>query len=211
MAALSDLNRMVQAKGTAGYQAVVDEFISATEAIDFVALHKPYLHLIPASPARILDVGAGAGRDAAALAAMGHQVVAVEPLRDFLRVAQSRHKSKAIQWLADSLPDLTNLNSQYGPFDFILVSAVWHHLQESERKPAMKRLATLTTTGGILALSLRNGPAGAGIHNFPTDCKQTIKLAERHGFELVSRVTNEPSLIQGKPGVTWSKLAFKRR
>ena len=75
----------------------------------------------------------------------------------------------------------------------------------------MKRLATLTTNGGILALSLRNGPAGAGIHNFPTDYKQTIKLAERHGFELVSRVTNEPSQIQGKPGVTWSKLAFKRR
>ena len=35
--------------------------------------------LIPATPSRVLDVGAGTGRDAAALAALGHSVVAVEP------------------------------------------------------------------------------------------------------------------------------------
>ncbi len=202
---------MPQVKGTAGYHAVVDEFVSATEAIDFAALHKPYLHLIPTSPARILDVGAGAGRDAAALASMGHQVVAVEPLVEFRLAAQKRHKSKTIQWIEDSLPDLKNLRKRDGPFDFILVSAVWHHLDELERITAMARLASLLASSGILALTLRNGPTGAGTHSFPTDHRQTIALAESNGFLLISASNDEPSLVEGKPGVTWSKLAFKRR
>ncbi len=57
--------------------------------VSFAEHHEPIKHLIRTHPACILDVGAGIGTDAAALAAMGHTVVAVEPV-DALRVAGSR-------------------------------------------------------------------------------------------------------------------------
>ncbi len=44
-------------------------------------------------PAHVLDVGFGIGRDAAALADMGHTVVAVEPTHEVLAVAQNLYGS----------------------------------------------------------------------------------------------------------------------
>ena len=50
------------------------------------AIHGWMLDLLPATPATILDVGAGSGRDAAWLAAKGYDVVAVEPSASMMRV-----------------------------------------------------------------------------------------------------------------------------
>lgn len=95
------------------------------------------MHLIPTSPSCILDVGAGIGTDAAAFAAMGHTVVAVEPV-DALRVAGIRqHPSPRIEWLDDSQPDLAIVQSSRKEFDFVMLSAVWMHLDEHERRRAM--------------------------------------------------------------------------
>ncbi|MGK0258408.1 MAG: 2-polyprenyl-3-methyl-5-hydroxy-6-metoxy-1,4-benzoquinol methylase [Candidatus Azotimanducaceae bacterium] len=71
---------MVTVNGTKGYSEVVDRFIDAADAVDFATLHRSYSALIPSQQARVLDVGAGTGRDAAVFAGMGHEVVAVEPM-----------------------------------------------------------------------------------------------------------------------------------
>lgn len=52
---------------------------AAYEAVDPEQLHGWFAALLPASPALVLDVGAGTSRDAAWLAQLGHDVVAVEP------------------------------------------------------------------------------------------------------------------------------------
>ncbi|MFK7915514.1 MAG: class I SAM-dependent methyltransferase [Pseudomonadales bacterium] len=170
----------------------------------------PILALVPHSPGQVLDVGCGIGRDAAALAAMGHRVLAVEPMAEFLQFAASRHPESTIEWRNDSLPLLETITSASGSFDFVLASAVWHHLDDSQRAIAMARIATLTRPGGIFALSLRNGPAGQGHHVSPTNAEATRQLAEHNGFTTRTIRTNLPSLIPGKPLVKWSKLAFQR-
>ena len=65
------------APGSAGYADAAERLLATR--LDFDAVHAPYLHLFPDPPARILDVGAGPGHDAALLAGLGHQVVAAEP------------------------------------------------------------------------------------------------------------------------------------
>ena len=201
---------MINVKGATGYSASVQQFIRATDAIKFENLHRPYLEFIPTQSSRILDVGAGVGRDASVLASMGHEVVAVEPVPEFLEAAKKFHDSAKIQWVNDSLPDLKRLGEKKDQFDFILASAVWHHLNESERVNSFRRIAELIRSGSIFALSLRNGPAGVGTHIFPTDFQQTIDLALDLGFEEVITLTDQPSLIAGKTNVKWSKLAFKK-
>ena len=65
--------------GTEGYAETADVLVEQYEDVAFSDTHRAILHLLPTPPARVIDVGAGTGRDAAALAALGHSVVAVEP------------------------------------------------------------------------------------------------------------------------------------
>ena len=57
----------------------------------FADVHAEVAHLIPPAPARIADIGAGSRPDAAALARMGHQVIAVEPTAELRAEASAAH------------------------------------------------------------------------------------------------------------------------
>ena len=76
---------MMRHKGNEGYTEEAAALTRQYESVRFVDVHGPVLHLFPTVPSDVLDIGAGTGRDAAALAGMGHRVVAAEPtaaLRD---------------------------------------------------------------------------------------------------------------------------------
>jgi DNA repair protein RadA/Sms len=77
------------------------------ESLAFEEAHGPILDLLPATPGRVLDVGAGSGRDAAWFAYRGHAVVAVEPSDNMRRQARERHADPRIRWIDDALPGLT--------------------------------------------------------------------------------------------------------
>lgn len=78
---------------TAGYAEHADTLVKQYESVRFADVHRPVLHLIPRRPGRALDIGSGTGRDASALAAMGHRVVAVEPTGEFRATAAALHPS----------------------------------------------------------------------------------------------------------------------
>lgn len=92
-------------KGTRGYAAEAVELFVRYECFGFEHAHAAVLHLIPTTPGKVLDIGSGTGRDAAYLAAKGHRVVAVEPTGALRKRAAALHKSPAIEWIDDGLPD----------------------------------------------------------------------------------------------------------
>lgn len=198
---------MPQTKGSEGYTQAVDRFVEATLQIDFEVLHAAFLAYMPDKPGRILDLGAGIGRDAYAFAEMGHSVVAVEPTWAFLEAAKRRYDSPRIQWVHGALPDLANL---VGPFEFVLASAVWHHLDDVERLQTMSNIVAWLQPQGIFAVSLRHGPAGVGTHVFPTDGAQTVAHATSVGLETLLHERCQPSLMPGKTEVTWTRLVFRK-
>ena len=202
---------LAEVLGTRGYPAVVSRFSEISEAIDFRQLHAPIVHLLPPSPAAVLDAGAGTGRDAAALAALGHHVVAVEPTAAFLAEARALHAARNIRWISDSLPRLETLGQEEERFDFVLCHAVWQHLDPQERAEAMARVTSLLVKGGIFALGLRHGPAGAGTHYFSTSVDEAIGLANASGLETELCLRDQPSAIPGKTRVTWTRLALRKR
>jgi protein-L-isoaspartate O-methyltransferase len=57
--------------GTEGYADEAEALVKQYETISFGDVHRQVIHLIPTAPSRILDIGAGTGRDAAGFAAMG--------------------------------------------------------------------------------------------------------------------------------------------
>ncbi|MEU7222521.1 class I SAM-dependent methyltransferase [Streptomyces chrestomyceticus] len=178
------------------------------ESLRFETVHEHFLPLLPAAPARVADIGAGTGRDAAALAALGHEVTAVEPVPELRRVARRLHPSPAIRWLADSLPALPRLDGAAGAFDAILLSAVWMHLDEPDRPAAMRRLHTLLAPGGRLLISLRHGPPPEDRRMYDIPAPETVTLATHHGLRPLQETTGTDHL--GRDTVHWSSLAFEK-
>jgi SAM-dependent methyltransferase len=201
---------MPDVPGTRGYENSIEAFIQASITLPFEEVCAPFLDFLPSSPARILDAGAGVGQNAAYLARLGHSVVAIEPCIPFLDAARKLFPDLPIVWTRDSLPRLRSFADTSHPFDFILVQGVWHHLTETERTYSLERLGTLLKTGGFCAMSLRNGPPGAGTYVFPIRAEKTMMQAEEFGLRTVLFEANRPSLMKNKPEVTWSFLVFQK-
>lgn len=113
---------------------------------------------------RILDVGSGMGRVAAALAARGHAVVAVEP--DAALVEQSRRTYPEVDVVHDDVLGVTGagLAARGGPGEFDLVVCVGNvlvFLAEGTERRVLAHLGSLLAPGGrILAgFHLSGGPA----------------------------------------------------
>ena len=143
----------------AWYEANAAAVSAQYEGVSAHAVHDWLVDLLPSSPAAVVDVGAGSGRDAAWLAAQGYDVVAVEPSAAMRNAAQVRHAEAGIRWLADSLPGLGRTLKTGLSFDLILLSAVWMHVAPTDRARAFRKLITLLKPGGVLAITLRQGPA----------------------------------------------------
>ncbi|MFE6156137.1 class I SAM-dependent methyltransferase [Streptomyces sp. NPDC057889] len=171
----------------------------------FEAVHEEILHLLPDVPVRAVDIGAGTGRDATALAALGHEVIAVEPVRQLRLVAQRLHADANVVWLEDSLPGLEGLGGEFG---LILLSAVWMHLDEQERAAAMGRLVELLAPGGLLVISLRHGPPPADRRMFDVPADESAALARECGLSVLQVGGGQDQL--GRNEIHWSELALRK-
>ncbi len=145
--------------------ALAQQYLSTS----FDQVHQSWHQLLPAiieNPnARILDIGAGSGRDAkfiAQSAVTKHgdnndtQVVAVEPANLLAELGARQTTGLNVKWLTDLLPALSNITKQEVSFDLILLSAVWMHIPMSERPRSIRKLANLLKPGGKLVISLRH-------------------------------------------------------
>ena len=197
-------------ESNAGYAEEAADLLVRYEALPFEACYDGMTQLFPKAPSRIADIGAGTGRDAAALAAAGHRIVAIEPTEALRQGAMALHPHPAIEWVNDRLPDLRRLRQQ--TFDFALMNAVWMHLTAEERGMGMARLGELIVSGGSMILTLRHGPVPAGRRMFSVAPEETEAIARDCGFystfrdEVASR-----GAANIAAGVRWSRLAFRKR
>jgi len=197
-----------RANGTQGYADEADRLVTSYEELTFEGVQREVLHLIPTAPCRTLDIGAGTGRDAAALAARGHYVTAMEPTAELRAHGQRLHRSPNIVWGDDSLPELKTLRAAGARFDLVMATAVWMHLDDGERAAAMRNVAALVAPGGRLLMSLRYGPVPPGRRMFAVPAEETIAQAAEGGLSLIHRSNRED--MKGRDDVTWTVLAFQR-
>lgn len=194
--------------GTEGYAEQADALVPLYEGIGFAKFHAPIMHLVPTLPTEILDIGAGTGRDAAGFAAMGHRVLAVEPTAELRAHAMALHPSPAIEWLDDALPLLPGVTARGRRYGLVLLTAVWFHLDEAQRRLAMPVVAGLVAPGGSLCMTLRHGAVPPGRRMFEVSAAETIALADAQGLTAVLTMQGLPDNF-GR-GIIWTRLAFTR-
>jgi SAM-dependent methyltransferase len=193
--------------GNRGYADEADELAVRYESFSFADAHSRIIHLLPPAPAQIIDIGAGTGRDAAALAKLGHRVTAVEPTQALLEHAIRLHPGDQIEWICDSLPALVQIGGQ---FDVLMLTAVWMHLDFGQRVAGMRRLRELMKVGTLVLITLRHGPVPIGRRMFEVTPEETVELAASHGLNCTLRL-EEADGAQNRADVRWDRLAFSLR
>lgn len=196
----------------ADYDAKAALLAESWRVLDPLQVHAPVLHLMPETPSRILDIGAGAGGDAGWYASLGHTVLAVEPA-DGLRLAGiADHSGPGIEWLDDSLPDLARVTARGETFDLVTLTAVWAHLDHAQRAGSIPNIAALMSDGARLILSIRNGWTPPERPTWEARPEDTVRFAEAAGLDLIFQTTTESiQALNRANGVTWTWLAFEKR
>ncbi len=170
---------------------------------------------------RILDVGAGAGRDLAALVSEGFTAYGVEPVGAMRDQALAAFPQLDGLLVGGALPDgIDALKDQLGspfdaPFDGLVCSAVLQHLPRGELFDAVFRLRGLLRDGGRMLVSIpveRPGVDDTGrdkLGRLFTGLQpgEFELLCQRVGFRTIGR-WSDPDSAQ-RFGMRWAVLLFE--
>lgn len=181
-------------------------FQTLYDSVNAEEVHASWKHLLnDITPGVALDVGAGSGRDARWLAAMGWQVVACEPATGLREKARSVSVQN-INWRATSLPYLNELPTENASYDLILLSAVWMHVPPHERANAFSRLVDLLSRNGFLIISLRYGPNDYRRPMYAVSEDEIHHLAESNDV-IAKSLTDRPTHDNlNRTEVTWQTI-----
>lgn len=164
---------------------------------------------------RVLDVGAGTGRDLHLLAAEGVDAYGVEPAEAMRRVALARHPTLAGRIREGSLPALRRDDLCPDGYDGVLCSAVLHHVERARLFDAALALRALLKRGGRLLVSLPSAPDGADGPSRYADGRwhngvgpdELDLLFVRIGFHRIERWDEDDAL--GRPERRWTTLLYR--
>lgn len=203
------INKLMVQSVLNGYQQDASFLIKSYEAITSADLLKHVSAFIPATPCKIIEIGAGTGRDAAWLAAKGHEVIAVEPVAAFRTAGQTLHPSPRITWINDSLPAISAIIQRGECYDLALLIAVWHHIPPEDKLAAFSNLRSIINKGGKLIISVRNGPGSITRRCYPSNVKETLDIAKQCKFKLItSHQASSAQKDNQASNVSWTWLVF---
>lgn len=179
-------------------------FAARYDAVSFAAVHPLLSRYLPEN-GHVLDVGAGSGRDACAMAARGLAVTAVEPSAGMRAIASA--KSSGIHWIDDRLPKLASLREAAGQFDFVLCSAVLMLVAPEDLAPSLAAMARLLIRNGRLGLNLRAPAAGEPSNLFFDHTDEAVLDAARvTGLVTIGR--SEVGDALGREAYRWRSFVF---
>lgn len=176
---------------------------------------EPYFSMAFPRNCRVLDVGAGSGRDLARLHALGYKAFGIEPAAALRAAAIAQHPEISTRLEEGSLPSIGIPFG--GEFDGVVCCAVLMHLPDTELLDAAIAIRNLLKPHGRLLLSL---PASRGDKLeenrdkngrlfMPYTAEEISLLFDRIGFQCIGRWNT--SDVMSREGTSWYTLLLERQ
>jgi SAM-dependent methyltransferase len=164
---------------------------------------------------RVLDVGAGSGREVAALLAAGFDAFGIEPVEELRSAAVALRPELANRMFPGELPGLRV--EGLGRFDGVICSAVLQHIPHEQLFDSILRIRELVEVGGRALVSIpvlrpeltSDGRDAMGRLFNRVETDELRSLFERAGFSGLARWADEDALC--RPGHRWETLLFGGR
>ncbi|GAB2675718.1 methyltransferase domain-containing protein [Saccharopolyspora gloriosae] len=152
--------------GEDAWAGLADQFAEGAYAsvkgrVRTYVLHRQLLEHLPPPPAKVLDVGGGAGHQSFPLARAGYEVTVLDPSRAMLDKAEQRIPAEARDRVALLHADGARaVDAVDGArFDAVLCHGVLGYLDRPE--PLVEQLCRCADTGGLVSIMTANAAAMA--------------------------------------------------
>jgi 2-polyprenyl-3-methyl-5-hydroxy-6-metoxy-1,4-benzoquinol methylase len=189
------------------YNKNTKDLTNQYNSLSFENVHKGIIKLLP-EKGNILDIGCGSGRDAFALANLGYNVTAVDPAINMLISANENFKHDNIQWINDKMPTLDKVKSLNKKFDFILLSAVWMHIEPEDRKESFENLQSLLKKDAQMIISLRHGDFSDERKANPVSQFEIESFSDGLNIQSESLLKNDKDALN-RDEVSWQIMRFQ--
>jgi ubiquinone/menaquinone biosynthesis C-methylase UbiE len=129
-----------------------DRLVSGARRIEFLRMRDLLARHLPPPPAKILDVGGGAGIYALPLAADGYEVHLIDPVPLLVRQAAEASRAAAATLASCSVGDARSLEAAGSSADAVLLLGPLYHLtSRDDRIAALREARRVTRPGGVVA------------------------------------------------------------
>lgn len=188
------------------------------------------LDVLAAQPGeRVLDIGCGTGHQAAALAALGVDVVGIDSDAAMLEIARAQHPE--VRFAQVDAQDRAALAAAvHSPVDAVLSNAALHWMPRQDDvvagiaavlKPSGRLVVEMGGVGNVSRTTeaIRAGRAAVGLDRdlpsswtFPSPGEQATRL-ERHGFTVrsIALIDRPTALADGVTTAGWAAMFGARQ
>ena len=162
---------------------------------------------------KILDIGCGSGRDLAVLHKLGYDCYGVDPVLEFVEIAQRIHPELENRIALGKLPDLQVPFN--GNFDGVLCSAVLMHIDIEQLPATATAIKSCLKVGGRLLYSVPSKRLDVVISNrdlngrlfIPDQADRLNSLFSSIGFNEIASWNNSDSM--GRDSVEWMSVLLE--
>lgn len=183
------------------------------ESADAALIHENLLHAFPGGE-RLLEIGAGSGRDAAFLLSRGYPVTATDASPAMIAESVRLHPELEGRVILHAFSDPLPFNDR--SFDGAFAIALLMHLPKESILPSLREIARVIRPAGRFLFSvpnLRKGPAANGLDEDPRlftdlDPAEWIEAVTKAGFTLAEKTLDQDGL--NRSGFSWHTFLFTR-